>query len=101
MSPTRKLFASLAIGASILGGAAVGGCSSKATPEEFKAELVKNGIKDSTAQCIIDEMKKQNVEIPRFSEMKTEDSDKLAKLSGDCAIKEFGLDPATVTTPKP
>lgn len=97
MGASRKLVAGLALGAALAAGALTG-CS-KASPEEFKAELIKAGMSEKDATCIEAEMKAKNIEIPRYSEMSAEQSNKLSEVTASCVIKGAGLDPGSVTIP--
>jgi len=73
-----------------LGGDAVG-CSTEATPAEFKAELVKAGFAEKDAQCIIDSMATKGIKISKYTEASTEQTDQVGTIAVDCALKSAGL----------
>lgn len=76
-------------------------CSSTVSNEEFKQELVKAGLPEKDAQCIIDGMQAKGVKVKRYSEMSSEDTAVITQAATDCAMKSAGLDPKqmSITTP--
>ncbi len=102
MAPTHKLFASLVIGASILGGAALGGCSNSMTKEEFKADFtaqIKDDpqmksnpqlqavMTDKTISCIVDELDKKSFKFRKRGEATAEENAQVEAASTKCVTE--------------
>ncbi len=103
MAPTRKAFATLALGAALLGGTVLGGCSNSMTKEEFrtqlKDEMKKSGssaIADKDIDCIVDELDKKGFKFRKYGELTAEDTKQLTDATTTCIAKSVGVDPKTL-----
>ena len=54
-------------------GLSLASCSNTVSPEEFKKELVSNGLPEKDAQCIIDGLNAKGVSIKRYTELSAQD----------------------------
>ena len=77
-------------------------CNSTVSNDEFKSEMVKAGIPDKDAQCIVDGLEATGFKLKRYSDLSADDTAALQKVAINCAAKSAGVDPnqlSTLTTP--
>ncbi|MBI2705625.1 MAG: hypothetical protein HYX32_10105 [Actinobacteria bacterium] len=74
-------------------------CSTTVSNDEFKKELVTAGFPEKDAQCIIDGMSSKGIQIKRYTDMSTEDTQTIGTIAADCVMKSSGIDPNSMTMP--